>query len=268
MHWVLQDNVFGEEGWDSLVVYLTRFGIPFSCHKVIPFVGDLLPEPVVPDGENVIVMGSYSMALYAQKMGWTPGSFANDNHEFQVQLAHWGDEMVNATAEVLPYHMLEERTTPFFIRPVDDTKSFPGTVMDWQEYCEWRDRILALEPEDNSLINEETMVMVSPLVKIYREYRLWVVDGEIVTASLYKEGTRVRYDDTVEGRVLMYAAQFVGPNQWQPARAYCLDIFDTEHGLKIGEVNNINSAGFYKADMQKLVYALESMSFQEEETNG
>jgi hypothetical protein len=261
MHWILQENIFNEEGFESLVDTLTRFEIPFSEHKVIPFVGDLLPEPVIPDGEKVIVLGSYSMALYADKQGWIPGSFANDDHDFRVQLEHWGDHMVNASAQILPFHKLQEQKTPFFIRPVEDTKSFPGVVMDWSEYCEWRDRILVLSPEDNPTITTDTMVMVSPLVKIYREYRLWVVDGVIVTASLYKEGTRVRYDSLVEGQILDFAGQFVGNGQWEPARAYCLDIFDTENGLKIGEVNNINSAGFYKADMQKLVHALNSMSF-------
>ena len=261
MHWVLQENIFNEDGFGVLLDTLERFGIPYSEHKVIPFVGDLIPEPSIPDGQNVVVMGSYSMSSYADKMGWTPGSFANDNHDFQVQLHHWGDDMVNAAAKVVPFGAVEEQRLPFFIRPVDDTKSFPGTVMDWGQYCEWRDRVLAIADEDNPLLDRNTMIMVSPLVKIYREYRLWVVDGRIVTASLYKEGTRVRYDDVVEGRVLHYASQFVGPNQWQPARAYCLDIFDTELGLKIGEVNNINSAGLYKADVQELVHAIDSMSF-------
>lgn len=261
MFWILQENIFNEEGFDSLVDVLTRFEIPFSQHKVIPFIGELYPEPQIPDGENVIVMGSYSMALYADKMGWNPGSFANARHDFRYQLWHWGNHMVNVNAVISPFDRVKEQKLPFFIRPVDDTKSFPGTVMDWEQYCEWRDRILVLDPKDNPTITPDTIVMACPLVKIYREYRLWVVDNEIVTASLYKEGTRVRYDNVVEDHIIEFGSRFVDVDNWQPARAYCLDIFDTEHGLKIGEVNNINSAGFYKADIQKLVYALNNMSF-------
>ena len=33
------------------------------------------------------------------------------------------------------------------------------------------------------------------------------------------------------------------------------------YGRLIGEVNNINAAGFYKADVQKLVIALNEMEF-------
>jgi hypothetical protein len=38
-----------------------------------------------------------------------------------------------------------------------------------------------------------------------------------------------------------------------------MDIADTADGLKIVEVNNLNSAGWYRCDMQKLIMALESM---------
>lgn len=260
MRWVLQNNIFNEEGWNKLVETLTRFEIPFSEHKVVPFIGELTPVPEIPEGENVIVMGSYSMALYAQKQGWIPGSFANSRHNFVRQLWHWGDDMVNASARMPRLHEVTKQKAPFFIRPPDDSKSFPGTVMDWEQFSEWRNRILALSPEDNPMIDGETRVMIAPLVKIYREYRLWVVDRKIVTGSLYKEGTRVRYDNAVESSILEFAQQFM--TGWQPARAYCLDIFDTEHGLKIGEVNNINSAGLYAADIQKLVHALNSMTFE------
>lgn len=261
MFWVLQENVFNEEGMRSLVETLKRFGIGFSEHKVVPFIGELHPDPVIPEGSDVIVMGSYSMSRYAAKMGWTPGSFANENHDFRAQLPHWGDHMLNASADIVKLRDVPEQLRPFFIRPVDDTKSFSGTVMDWGEYCEWRDRILAVPVDEFATVTGDTLVMVSPTVKIYCEYRLWVVDGKIVTASLYKAGTRVHYDGAVESTILEFASQFVGGDRWEPARAYCLDVFDTEIGIKIGEVNNINSAGFYAADMQRLVAAIEDMEF-------
>ena len=50
-------------------------------------------------------------------------------------------------------------------------------------------------------------------------------------------------------------------NIWTPARAFCLDVFVGPNGPLIGEINNINAAGFYKADIQKLVLALNEMEF-------
>ena len=46
--------------------------------------------------------------------------------------------------------------------------------------------------------------------------------------------------------------------RWRPAEAFVLDVCDTPDGIKVVEINTINSAGFYAADVQKLVFALEN----------
>lgn len=277
MHWVLQNNIFREEGFKRLLETLQRFGISHTLHKVIPFIGVISPplefgedyifpdefdenyEPPLPDGPK-IVMGSYSMAFYAQRKGWRPGSFANENHDFRVQVKHWGEAMLNHDAQVMPFSDVPKTRELFFIRPVEDTKSFAGHVTGWGKYKEWRDKVMTLGADNGGTLEGSTLVMVSPVRKIFREYRLWVVDGYIVTASLYKEGSTVRYSDQVDKAVLDWALPFTGHpmlyGNWAPARAYVLDVFETEEGYKIGEVNCINSAGFYAADMQKLVDAL------------
>lgn len=74
MHWILQNNLFQEKEWDSLVSALERFQLPYSVHKVIPFIGELVPEPT-PKDEKVICLGSYSMRHSAKKHGWNPGVY-------------------------------------------------------------------------------------------------------------------------------------------------------------------------------------------------
>ena len=44
MHWILQNNIFNEAAFDTLVATLERFNIPYSIHKVIPFIGELEPS--------------------------------------------------------------------------------------------------------------------------------------------------------------------------------------------------------------------------------
>ena len=46
---------------------------------------------------------------------------------------------------------------------------------------------------------------------------------------------------------------------WQPARAFVLDTALTPDGPRIVEVNCINSAGFYGADVKCIVVAVEAM---------
>lgn len=45
MQWILQ----AFEDTEKLATALDRLGIGYSWHKVVPFVGDLLPEPDIPD---------------------------------------------------------------------------------------------------------------------------------------------------------------------------------------------------------------------------
>ena len=47
--------------------------------------------------------------------------------------------------------------------------------------------------------------------------------------------------------------------QWTPDKAFCVDVALVEDGYKVIEINCINAAGFYKADVFKLVQALEEL---------
>ena len=105
------------------------------------------------------------------------------------------------------------------------------------------------------------MVQVAPLTKIYAEYRYWIVDGKIVTKSMYKMGTRVIYSDQVNEAVDAYVQECV--DIWQPLRAFVIDVCETPNGFRIVEINTMNAAGFYCADVAKLMFALE-MAFTEQ----
>jgi hypothetical protein len=259
MHWILQNNIYSEDGWERLTTALDRLEVSYSVHKCIPFIGTLDPEPVPPPG-NVIVMGSYTLAREAQKRGWVPGVFLNDNFDFTVQLQNWGTHMINSDAWVGRFDSVPEQENPFFIRPVHDSKAFTGYVTDWPDFIEYQKQIIELQP-DWATVTPDTQVIVSSKKTIRREYRTWVVDKRVVTASLYKQGTWKHYEECHDQNILTYAETCA--SIWSPDRAYVLDIFETDDGMFIGEVNNLNSAGFYAADMQKLVAALEEMKFDE-----
>lgn len=82
---MLQEAFGHEAGWDALEETLERFDLPFSWHRVVPFVGDIEPEPE-PRSDEVICIGSYSMRHYAHRTGWNPGVFDLEPHDFRRQL--------------------------------------------------------------------------------------------------------------------------------------------------------------------------------------
>ena len=256
MHWVIQENIFNEVGYNRLIETLIRFDIPHSIVKIIPFSNELV-EDINPVG-NCIVMGGYTMWKIAKAKGWTPGSFINKNFDYRIQNDHWQDYMFNHNCSVERFDSVPYQYEPFFIRPIYDSKSFTGQVMEWEEFDLWRKSVINLQTSYCS-IRKDDLVQICDAKHIYAEYRLWVVEGKIVTSSLYKRGGRVYSDEDVDPEIIEFGYQCI--HRWGPARAYCLDIFVGEDGPKIGEVNNINAAGFYKADIQKLILALNEMKF-------
>src|SRR5687767_13929858 len=101
--------------------------------------------------------------------------------------------------------------------------------------------------------------MVCRKKEIWSETRTWVVDGKVVTASGYKLGTLKRYTtpEQIDPRITSFANECA--QIWSPNRAYVLDVAETEDGLKIAEINNLNSAGWYRFDMQKMIMSLEAL---------
>lgn len=256
MHWIIQNNIYNEDGFKSLIETLETLELPYSIHKCVPFVGTLEPEPE-PAQNRIVVMGSYTLAREAIKRNWNPGVFLNENFNTEIQWCHWGDLMMNADHEIHCFSQVPEQPGPFFIRPVYDSKAFTGEVTDWLTFIEWRDRVLSLTSDDNPTITWDTEVLISSVKEIYGEYRIWIVDGKAVSWSQYRVGRRKlkNYIPDVDERIRNFAEECAAI--WSPHRAFVLDIFETPDGLFIGEVNNLNSAGFYAANMGKLIMALE-----------
>lgn len=257
MHWIVQSNGFNERGVADLTQVLERGQIPHSFVKVIPFGGGI--EPVIHPMGLTVVMGSTSLVKYAQTRGWTPGAWLNDNFDFRVWKQHYGAHLLNADATVTTFAEVQPRQKRFFIRPCHDSKAFAGMVTDWPDFEAWRQKVQGIESWRQ--IPDDLPVVVADLKPIQAEYRTVVVDGKVITASLYKQGTRVFYSDHVGPGVFDFAQDMA--NIWCPARAFVLDVFMCEGQLFVGEINCFNAAGFYELNVGKMVEAVENMEFKE-----
>jgi hypothetical protein len=257
MHWILQNNLFNEDAYHVLLDTLVRFNIPHSIHKVIPFIGELTPE-VELDTSNVICMGSYSLRHSAKKFGWTPGVFDLEPMDFREQLARWGEHMLNYDSVISRFEDADLSTkNPHFVRPIHDSKVFAGRVYEYDEFWHWKRNVCVLNLDYGDSLNNDTLVQVVPPKNIFSEHRFWVVKGEIVTSSTYKLGHKVIYQPLPTDSIFeVYVKERI--SEWQPHDAFVIDVCDTEDGLKIVEINTLNSCGFYACDMQKLVMALEN----------
>lgn len=272
MFWVIQHNLWKEEGFNLLVNALHRFNCSYEVVRVVPFSSRLIPvdydretehledipEPDIPADQNIVVCGSVTLARIAKERGWVPGSFLSENHDYSKWKENYGNYLLNPDSKVCRYDQVVIGDEPVFVRPCKDTKAFTGQVFTKEEFESWRTDVLDLKT-GHTVLRPETMVAVAPVKEIQREFRFFVVDSNVITGSQYKLGRQIVHNAIVDDDVLAFAQKMV--DLWQPSRAFVIDIAMTDHGLKVVENNNLNSAGFYACDVMKVVAAVEAMEY-------
>ncbi|MEM6619996.1 MAG: ATP-grasp domain-containing protein [Pseudomonadota bacterium] len=258
MQWILQQF----EDTEKLAHVLDRQGVSYSWHRVVPFVGDLDPEPVIVDPGRTVLFGSYTLWRYAARAGLWPGVFRIAPF---VRETPWQPFMLNGpdalflTLRDVPRD-LPRADRDWFVRPVADSKESPGQVRHRDAILALANQVLALDPADipRGSLRHDTELMLTPPARILQEWRVWVVDGAVRSFSLYKQGSRVVYRPEIDDDAASFAADLVRRNPGY-GRAYVLDICRTEAGLRLLETNCINAAGFYAADLGPVVSAIEQM---------
>ena len=269
MHWIIQDGFFHERGMEEMKTLLEKYDIPHTVVKVVPFSGEIIPN-IIPEG-NVICFGSYSMRHTAKKNGWYPGVFDLEGISDQLfnSVNIWTKHLLNEDWVLCSFEdagivAANLGLTEFFMRPVADSKVFAGNVFSTLEYDGWRYGVVELEEDDGTSLRKNTPCIVSKPKVIYSEYRLFVIGDVIVTASQYKINGRVKYKSLVDGDIIQFGKELIA--EWPEfAAAYCLDLCRTNDGIKIVEVNTINSAGFYDANVTKLIEAFTDIYWREEQ---
>lgn len=287
MHHVVQDNLFNEYGFRDLLAALEDNECHYTVVRVLPHArkGDVIEhnfdESVhfahdleLPPDEAVMVWGATTLGHIAVEKGWKPGRFQNDKFDMRYLTKRFGPYMLNDDAQFCTFGELEYEGLKF-IRPVHDSKSFSGIVLDGKELTEWKKRV-----EDTSdgyaTLTMDTPVMYANPKKIDIEARFFIVDGRIVTGSSYRTlGRQIMYQRVDSNNPLFYPmVEFVkdmlavdctesdtyDSTFAEPIdKAYVMDIGLVDDQYKVVEINTINSAGFYASDMRAVVRALEIM---------
>lgn len=268
MIYAIQEGLFHGNHEERLVNVLRRFDFPVHFFKHIPMTKELVWIDVehvelinsyknidyytpseAPTGKNVMAFGSVRFSHFANEFGWNPGSFYNENHDYNVYSKYYRENLLNWDSRIqrLGDPIPEDF---FFARPTGDTKTFKGETYGkkmW-EFC--------LDHALTNGANPDELIQVCSPKEIMQEVRCFVVKGKVITASFYKIGDQVLYQLCTDEDILSFAQEMV--DTFQIADAFVIDICRTDKGLKIVECNCITCCGFYHIDEQKLIEALES----------
>jgi hypothetical protein len=250
MFWVIQKDLFQENQRPAIVDTLEKFSIPYQAVTILK---DNTLYPEVTHEGPIITNGSIMLSNIAIQRGWKPGSLLNDNFSYEVWYKHFREHLLNRDAVFTTIEAANPTMDKFFFRPLLDDKSFTGCTISLPIFNEWREKALQAK-----IVAPDTKILYAPVKQIGQEHRHYIVDGVVVSSSRYKLAGVPNQTSTVDPFIVAYATYMA--SIWQPARAFVLDTYLSSDGeIGIVEMGCICHAGFYQADVQKIIMTLDSM---------
>ncbi len=232
-----------------------------ACHSLgleclfvqrVPFSMEL---PDVPTDKPTIFYGSIRMVDLVLKSGlWSPCAFFNpETFKTTAWGPAYGEHWLNHGAKLTTLNeFVWEPHDPgrlFFVRPVRDAKEFTGGVWSFEQLRRWNAGLIRTDLGDEQLAT--TPIVVAEPWGIACEWRLFIVDGRVSSASQYKVRGSLAMDANVPRRVLEFGERMAAI--FSPHRIFVLDVCESADNLYVLELGCVNSAGLYAADVKQIV---------------
>lgn len=259
IRWVVQNNLTAENDFNIIKKCCEVLDVEFKGVKVIPF------SPKLPrfrnDHKTNLYYGSTTFIdnLYKQKNA-PIGVFFNENFSMEKYLQVWGKYMLSSEAQITTFGkftnpIISGTMDPdgdWFIRPDADDKSFNGQVMTYKEITEWQTRFTSTE---KCPITNDTKILVGPAYNIEKEWRNYVVDGKVVTSSLYrKDFVLNKSRENIPEEMIKFVEDRC--KEFQPHKLFAMDIALCGGDYYIIECGCLNSVGLYACDVPKLIRSI------------
>ena len=258
MEFLIQHNLMNGEQLE-----LTRQAVEPYPHQfvgMIPFSREIISDsPLI--GQDYIPYGSTLMTTVAsQGLGWKGLFFDMDNFNYQAAVDN-RDDMLNSNVITLDHaiHILnsvveQEPTRLYFTRPSHDLKQFSGQVIEAKECRDWFKDMMECQTSGSYKLDADTPVVLCYPQHIKAEWRWFIVNGKVVSGSMYRAHNQLRKERVTEQPLIDEAQSFA--DKWLPAPCCVMDLALVGDELKVIEFNCINSSGFYDNDVKAIFKAL------------
>lgn len=251
--WVVQNCRDGQT--KRVVDALDNTKSPYILADIDYSTGTLIVPPAYL-GVEFIPYGSTSLTKVAQERGWRY-SFYNDNFNVNVYKTRHS-RMLNNDFMIMSLpavKMLATTQDQWFVRPVDDDKAFAGHVCTSLELQRW---ITQLENHSIAEVANIKQMALASVKPIQMEWRYFIVDGTIISGSVYRrngESLREREDDLA----VINEAQALA-NLWLPHPCCVMDVALCDDTPYVIEFNTLNAAGFYDHNIEAVVTAVNKVA--------
>lgn len=260
MNWLIQEDVFNENYLDDMEEALGNFGLArgngYEVVKYIPF-SNALYLPIM-NRNRAIVYGSINLLNQVKKYThWRPGACFNwNNFAYRNYFPYYHRYLYNRWARWMPLSQMLARVDGLFERPMwiksdAGDKTWDGGVYEKRDFIEEVDFRIS-----NGLDPNTTMVIdhaADPDFPIETEWRIFCIDKKIITGTQYHPFSEKQVSPVVPDYIYEYAQKVLDDVYYTPAPVFALDICETHDTPWVMELSPFNCAGFYAADIKKLV---------------
>jgi hypothetical protein len=253
IRWIIQSNLTNENDLEELRQGCRDINVEFEDVIVMPMVKEM-PKFTVDDKIN-IYYGSTTLMYNVYEQFDNPIGLFYDEETYSMAnyMKQWGEYMLNCDAHIVRVgDFLKEERDPeedVFIRPDGDGKELVGQVKKFKDIKIWLERYLKY---DNRLTLDSN-ILVGPAYNLFKEWRLYIVDKEIVTASRYRKDFKLsKSSEDIPESMLEFARERI--SEYSPHDNFAMDIASVHDGeYYIIECGCLNSVGLYHADIKKIV---------------
>lgn len=256
INWILQKNLTKPEILQRIKSVLNGKDEIWEEVEVIPFSNEI-PEIENKDsfkiiyGSTTFMLNAFENEELKEGVFFEPIKFQMTNY-----VDKWKNKVLNFDGQLMKFGELEnlksEQGKLWFIRPNNDGKEFSGKVEPFKELVKWSNKVCQLElPE----LNKETEIWISEPKVIKKEWRLFIVDNEIVSASRYmNKGQLDESENDTPKEMIEFAQKRI--DEYRLEDVYVMDIAEIENEFKLIECNCFNGTGFYKHDVEKIIQSI------------
>ena len=247
MKYLIQDSLISNEQLDK-----TReavHGLPHEFVGVIPFSHEITSnEPI--EGLDYIPYGSTLIVKISHQKGFNGLYFDPDIFTYRNAAKNRND-MLNAGIFIGPLKdaltiLKADPKRLWFSRPSNDLKHYVGSVMSGQEFYEWFNDAMKCASSGTYKMEPDMEIVLAEPKTIKREWRWFVVGGEVVSGSTYRIDGKLKSVFETDEELIKIAQKKA--DIWLPSECCTLDLALVDDEFKVVEMNCINASGFYAND--------------------
>ena len=256
MEMLIEHSMPDVVGLELIRQAVLRQNIPHQFVGIIPFADEIVGDkPIV--GTSYQPFGSNKLMNLAHQLGFTGLYFDPDKFRVSEWVKNRRDLLntnvmtvsnaINALGCYAPGHQ-------FFTRPNDDLKLFSGMVESAEYLFEFFQSSLTCASSKSAKLELDTLVVLEDPSDIDVEWRWFIVDGQVVDGSRYRQNGKLK-PEHVGDSLMLYEAQTLA-DKWLPHECCVMDVALVHGAYHVLEFNTINCSGFYNHNVDLIVSKL------------